>query len=264
MNIRSVFFVLLVSMFILLGNGENNCSELINLQSLCRKYCLQAIKPALNKMQDLQSKLDDLKNESMNSFTKFGKLIDLQNEKFVENFANLRNETETNKYVEQKLQIATERIQQQLQQQDVKFQQKLNNLEVRKTLVGPPYQKIGSKYYYIEESSEVNWFEAVNKCLALGGHLASFKNKMENNAIKHKLQNDKDYWIDINDLAKEGEYVSIATGRRATYFDWKSGEPNNWKDIENCVELNRNGNFQMNDDTCSKNQLFICEHRNEL
>ncbi|XP_062142907.1 tetranectin-like protein [Drosophila sulfurigaster albostrigata] len=256
MNIRSVFFVLLVSMFILFGDAENCCSELNYLQSLCGNYCLEAIKPALNKMQDLQSELDDLKNESRNSFTEFGKLIDLQNG----NFANFRNVTETNKYVEQQLQIATERIQQQLQKQDVKFQQMLKNLEEQKALA--PFQKIGSKYYYIEESEEVNWFGALNKCRAIGGHLVSFENLNELNAVKRKLQTGKDYWIGIYDLADEGQFISVATGKMPTYFDWTSGEPNNLGGVEDCGELNSYYEYKMNDDTCTIKQLFICEFRN--
>ncbi|XP_034107100.1 C-type lectin 37Db-like [Drosophila albomicans] len=132
-------------------------------------------------------------------------------------------------------------------------------------VVGSPYQLIGSKYYYIERSEEVTWFGALHKCQAIGGHLLSIKNQTEFDAIKSKLEVEKDYWIDINDLTKEGEFLSVVTGRNATYFNWHEDEPNNGGDDENCGELwYVNDEHLMNDDYCLEKEFFICEPKDQI
>ncbi|KAH8263440.1 hypothetical protein KR044_009196, partial [Drosophila immigrans] len=186
----------------------------------CGNYCFKAIKPVLDYAKNLQSQVDDLKPENLK------KLVDVWIEQKI---GNLRTA---------------------FKPQDEKRPQDIPP--------GPPFQKIGSKYYYIEESEEVNWFGAVHRCLAMGGHLVSIQNLDEFNAIKEKLQAYKDYWIDINDLDKEGEFISIATGRKAAYFNWQESEPNNAANNEDCGELYFAVNYRMNDDTCNKEQLFIC------
>ncbi|XP_034106261.1 C-type lectin 37Db-like [Drosophila albomicans] len=131
--------------------------------------------------------------------------------------------------------------------------------------VGSPYQLIGSKYYYIERSEEVTWFGALQKCQAIGGHLLSINNQDEFDAIKSNLEVEKDYWIDINDLTKEGEFLSVVTGQKATYFNWHQTEPNNDSNNENCVELKySNDKHLMNDNDCQKKEFFICEPKDQV
>ncbi|XP_062135433.1 C-type lectin 37Db isoform X3 [Drosophila sulfurigaster albostrigata] len=127
------------------------------------------------------------------------------------------------------------------------------------------WQRIGSKYYYIERLEEVAWYEALSKCQAIGGHLLSIKNQEEFDAIKCELDREKHYWIDINDLTKEGEFISGATGQKATYFNWHQTEPNNKNGNENCVELYyHNDKHLMNDDNCQEKELFICEPNDQV
>ncbi|KAH8271731.1 hypothetical protein KR044_002939, partial [Drosophila immigrans] len=152
---------------------------------------------------------------------------------------------------------------QQIKVQDEKVERKLQEIheliEDRNSIVGLPYHKIGNKYYYIEESEEVNWFGALHKCLVMGGHLVSIKNLNEFNAIKAKLRSNKHYWIDINDLAIQGEYFSVATGRKATYFNWAAGEPNNQNNAEHCGQLYSAFAHKMNDGICDLKCFYICE-----
>ncbi|XP_068159524.1 accessory gland protein Acp29AB-like [Drosophila tropicalis] len=46
------------------------------------------------------------------------------------------------------------------------------------------FEKLGSKYYYIEKFHIVNWFAALHTCRRMGGHLASFQNEEELNEVK--------------------------------------------------------------------------------
>ncbi|KAH8391832.1 hypothetical protein KR215_005253, partial [Drosophila sulfurigaster] len=211
----------------------------------CGGYCFRALKPILDRSESLQGEVDNLKHEQESEFKKsiehFEAKQDFQHERVEEQF----------KQILQHIKSQIETVEENLQNL-----QKL--MEVKKTDVGPPYQKIGSKYYYIEKKEKVSWFEAAHRCIAIGGHLISFKNHHEIDAIKKVLPPLTDYWIDINDLANEGEFVSVAMGSRATYLKWKSGEPNN-QDNEDCGELNSHSGYRMNDYICSEKQLFICE-----
>ncbi|KAH8271732.1 hypothetical protein KR044_002938, partial [Drosophila immigrans] len=232
-----------------------NCTELNELQSKCGRYCFEAIKPILEYTNGLQNEVEDLKNGPVNlaEFNKSEKLlfakIDAHDKNMEQTFEELLN--------------ATDATLQQIKSQDEKVEKKLQDLhkqiEVRNSKPGPPYQKIGSKYYYIEETEEVNWFGALHKCVLIGGHLASIKNLDEFNAIKENFEFGKHYWIDINDLAKQGEYFSVATGRKATYFNWAPGEPNNQNNVEHCGMFFSNFAHMMNDGNCETKCFYICE-----
>ncbi|XP_034100095.1 C-type lectin 37Da-like [Drosophila albomicans] len=240
---NTLFVCLLASVFVVYGS-EDNLQESKQQNTSCVNYCSNIVKPVLNE------------TKCLSQFENTNKLME-------DKFAS------QDKKIEQKLRdlsTATEEIMQQIKLQGKQIEQQMEHLhktdEVKKQIPGPPYQQIGSKYYYIEESEEVNWFGAVNKCRAIGGHLVSFENSDEFYEITDKLQTNKDYWIGINDLAKQDEFTSISTGRRANYLMWQSGDPNNVDGNEHCGELHFNDRFKMIDDTCTKKQMFICEFRN--
>jgi len=122
------------------------------------------------------------------------------------------------------------------------------------------FQKIGIKYYYIEEHEWVNWFKAVHRCHEMGAHLISLQNDSEFQALKAKLNVDRNYWTDVNDLSLEGEYLSHTTGVKAPFLNWYPGLPNNLGNNENCIHLwDNQKTLQMNDLPCSVLINFICE-----
>lgn len=155
-------------------------------------------------------------------------------------------------------------MQQKFDEYEKEMERKLNDLvservERKEKLIAEPFEKIGSKYYYIDEILALNWFDAVNQCTRLGGHLASLVTEDELKVISQKLKKPF-YWIDVNDLGKEGEYVSLRSGRNPKFLKWMSGEPNNARNEEDCVELRRyNVVYAMNDDACGKSKNYICE-----
>ncbi|XP_060667114.1 accessory gland protein Acp29AB-like [Drosophila nasuta] len=220
MNTLFVFF--LASVLVVYGS-ENNLQESKQQKTSCVNYCSNIMKPVLNVTRNLQNQVNDFKHQ-----TKCLSQFESTNKMMEEKFAS------QDKKIDQKLgdlSNATEEIMEQIKLQGKQVEQQMEHLhkteELKKQIPGPPYQKIGSKYYYIEESEEVNWFRAVNKCLILGGHLVNFQNQDEFNAVKGKLQANQDYWIDLNDLAKEGEFISVATGQKPKFLNWHIYEPNN-------------------------------------
>ncbi|KAH8412047.1 hypothetical protein KR222_007527, partial [Zaprionus bogoriensis] len=139
------------------------------------------------------------------------------------------------------------------------YEQKLRTAESLKVL-HKMFNKIGKKYYYIEEKEEVNWFAAANKCTELGAHLASLQNREEFDALSAMLDPKKRYWIDVNDLAQEGEFRSLTSGRLAPFVKWSVNNPNNLNNGEHCAHLwEKNGSIAMNDEKCSLKMFFTCE-----
>lgn len=129
--------------------------------------------------------------------------------------------------------------------------------EMLRRIRRPEFKKIGSKSYFIENNLTVNWFEASCICCRKGGHLADIESEEELSAIT-KIIEDKTYWIGYNDLETDDIFVSSATGKKAAFLKWASGEPNNSQGNQDCVTLlNRK---HMDDDCCrTSSRNFICQ-----
>lgn len=117
------------------------------------------------------------------------------------------------------------------------------------------YFKIGTRYFRIEKF-RYNWFRAYASCRESGEQLAVIQNEEQLNAINAKLDENKMYWLDINDLAYEGQFVSWSSGKRAPYLKWWYEEPDNAYDNEDCVILWKK---EMWDQDCSIPSYFICQ-----
>ncbi|KAM8717268.1 hypothetical protein ACLKA7_004037 [Drosophila subpalustris] len=139
-----------------------------------------------------------------------------------------------------------------------KFEELRETVTAIKDRQVPKFEKIGSKYYYIDDTDEVNWFDAAHKCRSMGGNLADLQSAEELRAVSEKLTR-LQYWLDINDLAEEGVFQLLSSGRRADFLQWHAHEPNN-KNVENCVVLVKYGStYAMNDNHCETKLNFICE-----
>ncbi|KPU73536.1 uncharacterized protein Dana_GF28026, partial [Drosophila ananassae] len=125
-------------------------------------------------------------------------------------------------------------------------------------LKSEPFQKVGSKYYYIEEKLRQTWHGSLQVCHKLGAHLVSLQSQEEIEAISGLLREYAGYWIDVTDQFKDGEYISISTGWNASFLNWAKNEPSHGQ--EHCVELHTyEGPAVMNDNLCSAKKFFICE-----
>ncbi|KAH8263444.1 hypothetical protein KR044_009200, partial [Drosophila immigrans] len=198
----------------------------------CGNYCFKAIKPMLDYTRNLHNQINEVQHQS-------------------EYLAKLETRE---KLIDDKFDVLGKEI-----------DQKLENLRTSSKLVfDSRFTKIGSKYYYIEQSPSANWLQAVHKCRTLGAHLVTIENLSEFNAIVSKLQPRKNYWTDISDLATKGEYRSITTGNIAAYFNWHGQNPDNLNNVEHCVDLwFHNNKHLMNDCNCDEKKCMICELDNK-
>lgn len=167
---------------------------------------------------------------------------------------------------QQLTETSTEKVLRELQQELQKQGQRLEDVVAKLRTptatalsTTTPFRKIGNKYYYIEEKQKLNWFGAHHYCVSLGAHLASVQNQSEIDALVRESKN-YFYWLDINDLSKESEFLSSTTGKEPVYVNWAPNEPNNAWGKEHCVILVAlNSINNMNDEVCKKVTNFICE-----
>ncbi|EDV57258.1 accessory gland protein Acp29AB [Drosophila erecta] len=149
-----------------------------------------------------------------------------------------------------------------LQLQETKIALNLS-VEAKKVMpnseIPAKFQKIGWRHFFIEKKHKVDWFKATSQCHDMGGHLATIQSEEELDAIRTELEvipeESRDFWLDINDIAKWGEFVSLATGRNPPFFKWHKLRPQ-VQIHQRCVHLHGG---QMMDGKCSEKFFFICQ-----
>lgn len=65
-------------------------------------------------------------------------------------------------------------------------------------------------------------------------------------------------WISATDLGEEGKFVWLSTGVPVTYSNFMKNQPDNYQNMEHCVEINEKGEW--NDKPCNSQLYFICEY----
>jgi len=135
---------------------------------------------------------------------------------------------------------------------------KSNTKEMPTKPIPPMFQKIGERYFYIENNLNQTWHEAAVACHRMGGFLAGIKDLKELLAIQDRIKPHVWYWLGINDLMTAGQFLSLASGKPAEILTWRSDSPNN----ENrCVQLQ---NGDMSDWRCNDKVKFICQADSEV
>ncbi|XP_011199515.2 lectin subunit alpha [Bactrocera dorsalis] len=131
-----------------------------------------------------------------------------------------------------------------------------------------PFIEIGSKYYLINATVEMNWFEAMIYCRNFDSYLAVIESEAEMNALSSYLITNeghigKNFWLGANDLVDEGKFMSVKDGRTMPYAKWLGGhQPRDYDRNEDCVQLWLFNNiFYMNDKNCWAKLYAICELR---
>ncbi|XP_041674049.1 accessory gland protein Acp29AB [Drosophila eugracilis] len=130
----------------------------------------------------------------------------------------------------------------------------LSKLEVKSIPQG--FERIGQRYFYIQENKKENWVDAQDTCRRMGGHLASIQNKEEFDAIVDRIDRDGAYFLGINDRAQKDRFLSRASGTTASFLKWRVGEPSHSNDQERCVTVASGDMYVGN---CSYEKRFICQ-----
>ena len=117
-----------------------------------------------------------------------------------------------------------------------------------------------SNHEYRFQFGSFTWDQAETYCKdTFGGHLASFHSDQEFNAVYDALSSVRgaapNGWIGLNDLTAEGTFV-WSDGTSVVYTNWKSGEPNDAGNNEDCGELT---GAKWIDAPCDRTQSAICK-----
>lgn len=122
--------------------------------------------------------------------------------------------------------------------------------------------------YYKTFDSVVSWSAAQEKCLEMGGQLATVTRAEENTMIIQmaKMGKRDAYWLGATDKVKEGVWVWV-DGRPMTYTNWGPYQPNNKQLAEHyLLVVVRSGNARLNNKWSDQAKTadghrpgFICE-----
>ncbi|XP_037710617.1 accessory gland protein Acp29AB-like [Drosophila subpulchrella] len=234
--------------------SKDTCSFCVlkDAPSQCATFCLSALHPLFDHNTKYQHKMNNLADTLSNSNAKLDKIEG--------QMQSLQNSVET-------LKTSMEEILHKINNHTCDSRLEENQLtDSHKTVSGtndkiilPVFKQIGSRSFYIERRVTQDWTTAEKTCRQKGGHLASIKNEEEFTAITGKLDQSW-YWIGINDREKEGEYVSVASGKPAPFLKWGWFRYSNGN-VRDCVRLSKNG---LLDSFCNETYFFICQQDNEI
>ncbi|XP_037708194.1 accessory gland protein Acp29AB-like [Drosophila subpulchrella] len=240
----------------------------------CSAYCVSALQPVINhitkeqqdsntyelKLNETQAKLDLIKNQLTTTQIQMkDQQIFLQTNLTQSIPQDLKERLDRIEGNQTLLAGELQAIKSTTKIQLTAMQDTLSKVDRRTMLQN--YQRIGTRLFYIEHNLYVNWWTANTICAEIGGHLAAFKNDQEFNGIAKQLKQEN-YWLGISDPKQKGDFKSVATGKRAPYFKWRSNEPNYRKfgrSDEHCVYVYGVRNYMIVL-SCTKDLMhFICQ-----
>uniref|UniRef100_A0A2I3HS14 C-type lectin domain-containing protein n=1 Tax=Nomascus leucogenys TaxID=61853 RepID=A0A2I3HS14_NOMLE len=116
---------------------------------------------------------------------------------------------------------------------------------------------------YLLVKEEKRYADAQLSARARGGTLSMPKDEAANGLMAAYLAQAglARVFIGINDLEREGAFVYSDRSPMRTFNKWRSGEPNNAYDEEDCVEMVASGGW--NDVACHTTMYFMCEFDKE-
>jgi len=109
----------------------------------------------------------------------------------------------------------------------------------------------------------MSWDRALHFCKLRNANLLSIQSAEEMDALSNYLianVGQKRFWTSGHYLEEEKEWRFLGSGSKAKYMRWGPGEPNRILATEDCVEIDgRRGTYLLNDLTCIRELLAICE-----
>lgn len=126
--------------------------------------------------------------------------------------------------------------------------------KIQKVATFPGGRIVGNKVF-VTSGYEGTFDDLKQRCLQAGGQLAVPRNAEENTAIQQiVVLHKKSVFLGV--FQTEGKFKYL-NGDAIVYSNWQSGEPNNDKGNENCVEVYVTGKW--NDRSCGEKRLILCE-----
>ncbi|XP_060720556.1 hepatic lectin-like isoform X2 [Tachysurus vachellii] len=123
------------------------------------------------------------------------------------------------------------------------------------------WRYFNSSFYYFSTGMK-NWNDSRQDCRNRGADLVIIDSAAEENFINSNLGSIQ-AWIGLSDTEIEGQWKWV-DGTRLTNGFWKTNEPNNAGNNEDCAEVYAPNGIQCwNDSECSYEAPWICEKKNK-
>lgn len=105
-----------------------------------------------------------------------------------------------------------------------------------------------------------SWFQAQEVCQSVASDLFSVRSNKENRAIMAIVDAyEATLWVGMSDVADEGTWEWV-DGSSVSYTNWAPGEPNNYGNDEDCLEVGYYASGAWNDNACSAQHPFVCAY----
>lgn len=114
--------------------------------------------------------------------------------------------------------------------------------------------------YKAMRTTRVTWDEAKNKCKEEQGYLAEITDKRSLQYVKDVYYPGDHLWLGGTDKGSEGIWYWEHSKANMTVFDWKPGQPDNWRNGEHCMHTTSLG---FNDVSCNGHLYFLCQRDDE-
>ncbi len=106
----------------------------------------------------------------------------------------------------------------------------------------------------------LSWFNAQEVCEAMHTDLLTLAGFGDNKAAAAIAKSyEVDLWMGMSDYASEGDWTWV-DGASVNFTNWGSGEPNNFGNDEDCMEVGYYANGKWNDNSCSEQHPFMCTY----
>ncbi|XP_028420386.1 ladderlectin-like [Perca flavescens] len=120
----------------------------------------------------------------------------------------------------------------------------------------------GRCFHYFPRA--MTWSNAERNCQSLGGNLASVHNVQEYHEIQRLIMSTsyeyKEAWLGGSDAQEEGVWL-WSDSSLFSYQNWCPGEPDNWRSIQHCLQMNYGEGKCWDDVGCSSLRPFVCSKK---
>tara|TARA_B100000676_G_C17198124_1_gene398153 strand:+ start:76 stop:390 length:315 start_codon:yes stop_codon:yes gene_type:complete len=103
----------------------------------------------------------------------------------------------------------------------------------------------------------LSWPAAEDFCQDWGGHLVTVDNQADHDVLAGYVWQLGEIWIGYNDRGEERDWEWV--GRDSDYENWGAGQPDNWRQREDCACLWTGAGSRWNDAICEQSKAFFCE-----
>ena len=125
---------------------------------------------------------------------------------------------------------------------------------------GDDWRKFGQSCYYFGQEL-LSWQDAAIQCGRHGAYLADITSAAENEYVTEEAEKiGGSYWVGGTDIFSEGEWIwtsKMQTMGGLTF--WSSGQPDNARSSEHCLQINFGSDKGWNDHKCDYKGKYLCE-----